>query len=377
MDKFRNNLLHTPDGVRDIYGREYENIKYVRKTIADVISSYGYTDIQTPSFEYFDVFSKEVGTIPSRELYKFFDKENETLALRPDFTPSIARCAAKYFMDETNVLRFSYIGSTFQNISSLQGKYSEVTQEGAELIGDETVYGDAEMVSLLIECLLQTGLENFRISIGEVDYFKGLCREAELSFEDEHELRDYISSKNPIAASKLLESLDISLEMKDKLLMITDTFADHSMLSELAANAGNELSAKAIERLSRLYDLLKIRGYDKYVAFDLGMLSKYQYYTGIVFKAFALGSGSSIATGGRYDTLLSYFGKNAPAVGFVILPDEVEKLLERQGIEFPQEETISEIFFDPGDPGKYEMALEMADNIRKRGGRAVLKAEEV
>ncbi len=377
MDKFRNNLLHTPDGVRDIYGREYENIKYVRKTIADVISSYGYTDIQTPSFEYFDVFSKEVGTIPSRELYKFFDKENETLALRPDFTPSIARCAAKYFMDETNVLRFSYIGSTFQNISSLQGKYSEVTQEGAELIGDETVYGDAEMVSLLIECLLQTGLENFRISIGEVDYFKGLCREAELSFEDEHELRDYISSKNPIAASKLLESLDISSEMKDKLLMITDTFADHSMLSELAADAGNELSAKAIERLSRLYDLLKIRGYDKYVAFDLGMLSKYQYYTGIVFKAFALGSGSSIATGGRYDTLLSYFGKNAPAVGFVILPDEVEKLLERQGIKFPQEETISEIFFDPGDPGKYEMALEMADNIRKRGGRAVLKAEEV
>ncbi len=377
MDKFRNNLLHTPDGVRDIYGREYENIKYVRKTIADVISSYGYTDIQTPSFEYFDVFSKEVGTIPSRELYKFFDKENETLALRPDFTPSIARCAAKYFMDETNVLRFSYIGSTFQNISSLQGKYSEVTQEGAELIGDETVYGDAEMVSLLIECLLKTGLENFRISIGEVDYFKGLCREADLSFEDEHELRDYISSKNPIAASKLLESLDISSEMKEKLLMITDTFADHSMLSELAANAGNELSAKAIERLSRLYDLLKIRGYDKYVAFDLGMLSKYQYYTGIVFKAFALGSGSSIATGGRYDTLLSYFGKNAPAVGFVILPDEVEKLLERQGIEFPGEDTISEIFFDPNDPGKYEMALEMADNIRKRGGRAVLKAEEV
>ena len=377
MDKFRNNLLHTPDGVRDIYGREYENIKYVRKTIADVISSYGYTDIQTPSFEYFDVFSKEVGTIPSRELYKFFDKENETLALRPDFTPSIARCAAKYFMDETNVLRFSYIGSTFQNISSLQGKYSEVTQEGAELIGDETVYGDAEMVSLLIECLLKTGLENFRISIGEVDYFKGLCREANLSFEDEHELRDYISSKNPIAASKLLESLDISSEMKDKLLMITDTFADHSMLSELAAHAGNDLSAKAIERLSRLYDLLKIRGYDKYVAFDLGMLSKYQYYTGIVFKAFALGSGSSIATGGRYDTLLSYFGKNAPAVGFVILPDEVEKLLERQGIEFPGEETISEIFFDPNEPGKYEMALEMADNIRKRGGRAVLKAEEV
>ena len=174
MSNFKNNLLHTPDGVRDIYGKEYDNIKFVRKTISDVISSYGYTDIQTPSFEYFDVFSKEVGTIPSRELYKFFDKENETLALRPDFTPSIARCAAKYFMDEDKALRFSYIGSTFQNISSLQGKYSEITQEGAELIGDGSVQADAEMVSLLIESLLRTGLENFRVSIGEVDYFKGL-----------------------------------------------------------------------------------------------------------------------------------------------------------------------------------------------------------
>ena len=373
----QNNLLHTPDGVRDIYGREYENIKYVRKTIADVISSYGYTDIQTPSFEYFDVFSKEVGTIPSRELYKFFDKDNETLALRPDFTPSIARCAAKYFMDETSVLRFSYIGSTFQNISSLQGKYSEVTQEGAELIGDESIYGDAEMVSLLIESLLKTGLENFRISIGEVDYFKGLCREAKLSSEDEHELRDLISSKNPIAASKLLESLEISAEMKDRLLMITDTFADHSMLSELAESAGNELSKNAVERLSSLYELLRIRGYEKYVAFDLGMLSKYQYYTGIVFKAFALGTGSSIATGGRYDTLLSYFGKNAPAVGFVILPDEVEKLLERQQAAFPEEQKITTVSYDPNSRESYSKALKTADDIRKSGGRAVLKVEEV
>ena len=213
MSKFKNNLLHTPDGVRDIYGKEYAGIKFVRKTISDVISSYGYSDIQTPSFEYFDVFSKEVGTIPSRELYKFFDKDNETLALRPDFTPSIARCAAKYFMDENRPLRFSYIGSTFQNISSLQGKYSEITQEGAELIGDGSVQADAEMVSLLIESLLKTGLDNFRISIGEVDYFKGLCSEAKLSPEEENDLRELISSKNPIAASDLLKECEISDEM--------------------------------------------------------------------------------------------------------------------------------------------------------------------
>ncbi len=372
MSNFKNNLLHTPDGVRDIYGKEYDNIKYVRKTISDCLSSYGYSDIQTPSFEYFDVFSKEVGTIPSRELYKFFDKDNETIALRPDFTPSIARCAAKYFMDEDRPLRFSYIGSTFQNISSLQGKYSEVTQEGAELIGDASAYADAEMVSLLIESLLRTGLENFRISVGEVDYFKGLCSEAKLSPEEEADLRDLISSKNPIAAADLLKELNISDEMRDKLLRITDTFADHSMLSELEKDAGNEISKKAIERLTSLFDLLKIRGYEKYVSFDLGMLSKYQYYTGIVFKAFALGAGSPVAMGGRYDKLLSYFGKDAPAVGFVILPDDVEKLLERQGKAFPEESSVEEIIYDPCDPSSYEEAVKKACRIRENGGRAAL-----
>ncbi len=372
MSNFKNNLLHTPDGVRDIYGKEYDNIKYVRKTISDCLSSYGYSDIQTPSFEYFDVFSKEVGTIPSRELYKFFDKDNETIALRPDFTPSIARCAAKYFMDEDRPLRFSYIGSTFQNISSLQGKYSEVTQEGAELIGDGSVEADAEMVSLLIESLLKTGLVNFRISVGEVDYFKGLCTEANLSPEEEADLRDLISSKNPIAAADLLKECNISDEMRDKLLRITDTFADHSMLSELEKDAGNNISKKAIERLSSLFELLKIRGYEKYVSFDLGMLSKYQYYTGIVFKAFALGAGSPIAMGGRYDTLLSYFGKNAPAVGFVILPDDVEKLLERQGMEFPSESKTEEIYFVSGDASSYEAAVKKACEIREKGGRAAL-----
>ena len=372
MSNFKNNLLHTPDGVRDIYGKEYDNIKYVRKTISDCLFSYGYSDIQTPSFEYFDVFSKEVGTIPSRELYKFFDKDNETIALRPDFTPSIARCAAKYFMDEDRPLRFSYIGSTFQNISSLQGKYSEVTQEGAELIGDASAYADAEMVSLLIESLLRTGLENFRVSVGEVDYFKGLCSEAKLSPEEEADLRDLISSKNPIAAADLLKELNISDEMRDKLLRITDTFADHSMLSELEKDAGNEISKKAIERLTSLFDLLKIRGYEKYVSFDLGMLSKYQYYTGIVFKAFALGTGSPVAMGGRYDKLLSYFGKDAPAVGFVILPDDVEKLLERQGKAFPDESSVEEIIYDPSDPSSFEEAVKKACRIRENGGRAAL-----
>ena len=96
-------LLHTPDGVRDIYSLECEKKNVLEQRLHQRLKTYGYHDIQTPSFEYFDVFSQEVGTIPSRELFKFFDREGDTLVLRPDYTPSIARSAAKYYMDETRL----------------------------------------------------------------------------------------------------------------------------------------------------------------------------------------------------------------------------------------------------------------------------------
>ena len=116
-----NRLLHTPEGVRDIYGKEYARKLAVEQKLQKAIHCFGYEDIQTPSIEFFDVFSKEIGTTPSKELYKFFDKEGNTLVLRPDFTPSIARCAAKYFMEEKVPLRFSYNGNTFTSSSSLLG----------------------------------------------------------------------------------------------------------------------------------------------------------------------------------------------------------------------------------------------------------------
>ena len=159
------NLLHTPEGVRDIYGEEYAKKLKLEKMIHKKLKSFGYQDIQTPSFEFFDVFSREIGTTPSKELYKFFDKEGNTLVLRPDFTPSMARCAAKYFMEETFPIRFCYLGNTFTNISSLQGKLCEVTQMGAELIGDGSVEADAEMIAMLIECLKSAGLERFQVTL--------------------------------------------------------------------------------------------------------------------------------------------------------------------------------------------------------------------
>ena len=146
-------LLHTPEGVRDIYGKEYATKLFVETKLHDMIEKYGYEDIQTPSFEFFDIFSKDIGTTPSKDLYKFFDKDGNTLVLRPDMTPPIARCVAKYYKDEINPLRLSYRGNVFVDNSGYQGKLKETTQIGAELINDGSVVADAEMVALVAESL--------------------------------------------------------------------------------------------------------------------------------------------------------------------------------------------------------------------------------
>lgn len=366
-------LLHTPEGVRDIYGKEYLRKQEVENRLHDCIHLYGYEDIQTPTFEFFDVFSKEIGTTPSRELYKFFDKEGNTLVLRPDFTPSIARCAAKYFCEENIPLRFSYVGNTFINTSNLQGKLKESTQMGAELIGDSSVEADAEMISLVVKALQNVGLQRFQVSIGEVEYFKGLCEEAGLDEETEMDLRACISGKNYFAAQELLQERNVIEPFHSRLLKIADMFGDMCSLTEAKAMVNNTRSLAAIERLEKLYEVLKAYGVAEYISFDLGLLSKYKYYTGVIFKAYTYGVGDAVVKGGRYDNLLHQFGKKAPAVGFCMVIDNILEALSGQKVEFSAPDSIERIYYNQSN---FTEKLAEAQQLRSNGKAAVLISEE-
>ena len=368
----KNILLHTPEGVRDIYGNELTGKEHIEQVIGEKLSSFGYESIETPTFEFFDVFSREIGTIPSRELYKFIDKEGNTLVLRPDFTPSIARCAAKYYMDETQPIRFCYKGNTFINTGSLQGKLKEITQMGAELMNDDSVEADAEMIALVVESLLQTGLREFQVSIGEVEYFKGLCEEAGLSLETAEDLRELISGKNLFGAEELLKERNVCTEERERLLKISDFFGAVEILNEAEIQVHNKTSQKAVSHLKKLYEVLKAYGVEKYVSFDLGMLSKYHYYTGVIFKAFSYGVGDAIVKGGRYDKLLGYFGKSAPAIGFAIVIDDLLLSLEHQNGTYQEKPAVQKITYTESN---FTEKLKMAQTLRSEGRRVALIPE--
>lgn len=359
-------LLHTPEGVRDLYGKEYAAKLSLQNKLMKSIQMYGYENIQTPTFEFFDVFSEEIGTTSSRELYKFFDKDGNTLVLRPDFTPSMARCAAKYFMEQDVPIRFCYAGNTFINNSNLQGKLKELTEMGAELIGDASVYADAEMIMMVIDTLRASGLTKFQVSIGEVEYFKGICRHAGLDNETEMALRDYISEKNFFAAEELMMEKGISERDREAILQVREFYEVEKTLTKAKELAPNEMSRSAIARLEELYELLKKYGVEDYVSFDLGMLSKFHYYTGVIFKAYTYGVGDAIVTGGRYDTLLGRFGKETAAIGFMVIVDDLMEALFRQGIEVEVEvvENKQILYYDENN---YSEMLSKAIELRKQG----------
>ncbi len=323
-------LLHTPDGVRDIYGKEYNKKLQVENTIHEMFISYGYEDIQTPSFEYFDLFSGDIGTTDTNGLYKITDNNGQTMVLRSDFTPSIARCAAKYFMEENKALRFTYKGNTFVNVAELQGKLKETTQMGVELIGEGGCDSDAEVIRLAIQTLKSAGLNKFKLSIGNVEFFRGLCEELKLSNEIELSLREYVSNKNFFAAQEYMVNLDLDKSVQDKILSINDLVGGLDALNKALGVVSNERSKQAVNRLIELYKAIEDCGLSEYIFFDLSMLSKYNYYTGMIFKGYALGNGDAIVKGGRYDNLLGQFGKDAPAIGFVVVVDDLLNALNRQ-----------------------------------------------
>ena len=370
----KNQLLHTPEGVRDIYNDECEEKLFIQNCLHSIIRKYGYRDIQTPSFEFFDIFNKERGSVASKNMFKFFDREGNTLVLRPDMTPSIARCAAKYFENNTDPIRLCYTGSTFVNNSRYQGRLKETTQAGCELIGDASIGADAEMIALLIESILRTGLTEFQVEIGHIGFFKGLVKEAGLSQESETELRDIIRGKNIFRVGEILDNENISKERGECFYKLPQLFGEVEILNKAKELTNDDMALDAITHLEKLYDLLKVYGFEKYVSFDLGMLSNLDYYTGVIFQAYTYDVGEPVANGGRYDKLIRQFGKDMASVGFCITIDLLHQALKRQDIPVPIETRGIALVYDEEN---HTGAIKLAKFLREEGVKTTLFVKNV
>ena len=331
-------LLHTPEGMRDIYDEECANRKTVSEKILAAMHQNGYVDVITPGIEFFDVFRKERGTVPGNEMFRFFDRDGNTLVLRPDITPSIARMVGKYYGDHAGVLRLCYEENTYVNYNGYQGKLKETTQIGIEQIGEDSIYADAEVVVTAIQAMLAAGLTEFQIEIGSAAFYRELMELTSLDDAEIAELRNLIEEKYSFGVETfLLEHREqVPEAVSGVIAALPECFGTMKQLMQMPVyqtiteDAVFEKVADAFRRLQKLLEVLALYDYQDYLTFDLGMPGKLGYYTGIILRGYTYGTGEAILSGGRYDHLMGQFGKDAPAVGLAVNLDILMSALMRQ-----------------------------------------------
>ncbi len=326
------NKIHTPEGTGDLIGSEYSTKRHIERAFEHRFALYGYLPVQSPTFEFLDVFENTQGA--SEGMIKFFDAKGRILALRPDYTPAIARMAATRLSGQPMPLRLSYIGKAYSNDEAYADfKQKEFSQAGIECIGDDSAIADAEVIAMTVECLKEVGLRDFQIEIGHADFFSGIARQCGLSEADIQILRSYLYRKDSFGIERLLEKNGISGDLYKLITALPTLFGEIDVLEKAKYPQLNETSLHALMQLSHLYQILTEYGVENYISIDLGLTNQHEYYTGAIFKGFARNVGFSICAGGRYDTLLQQYGKGSPAVGMALYTDRILAALIRSGSE--------------------------------------------
>lgn len=320
--------IYTPQNTADKLMGETQYKRTIENAIMNTFIKSGFFEIQTPVFEYLDLFSSQNVSINETDIFKIVDTDGKILALRPDMTTPIARVVGtKLGSKEKLPIRLSYCGSVFR---SMKNKQKEFTQSGIELVGVHSAMADAEVVMNTIEALKAVGLSEFQIEIGQSEFIKGILTSLSLSEEDELALTELIDHKDLLGLNRFLKEQNIAEDKKAILEKLPSLFGDINLMEQIDTSALNDISKNAIENLQTVCSILSSYGYEQYISIDLAMVQSINYYTGVIFRVFTRGVGFAIASGGRYDNLIGKFGENMSATGSAIDIDMLMAALYRQ-----------------------------------------------
>ena len=360
-----------PYGTRDFLPREAWRKRQVENKLAAIFGNWGYEEVVTPTYEYLAVFG-EGGLEAVDQVFKFFDRSNRTLVLRPDMTTPIARLSSTRFREEAGPLKFFYLANVFRYEDAQAGRQCEFYQAGVEFLGEAGPAADAEVIALAVEALRAAGLQSFQISIGQADFLRSLIGEIGLNEQQAEDVRHLLVAKDMVGLVNLLEAALVSRDLKDRVKHVLLTNGKAELLSAAKTLAVSEASRTAIENLETIYSLLQAHGVDEFVSFDLGLVRDFDYYTGMVFEGYTPGLGFPVCGGGRYDRLLEAFGQPRPATGFALGVDRLLMALEKQAPGAAQKPIPVIIAWEKGAQGK---AIAMANDMRKKGEYVLVETE--
>lgn len=321
-----------PYGTRDFLPADAKYKRDIEGALAALFSRWGYDEVVTPTFEYLETLTVGVGGDMQPNMFKFLDKNNRILALRPDMTAPIARVAATRLKEELWPLKLFYLTNVFRYEQAQAGRQCEFYQAGVELMGIPGPSADAEIVALAVETMLEAGLKQFQISLGQVDFINGIMEEFQLAPQQRQQFKHCIISRNLVGLNELMKTSQLCEQTQQLLKDVPVLHGKDEILHKAAQMVNNERSRQALDNLASIYRLLDNYGVAEYVNFDLGLIRDFDYYTGMVFEGYTPGLGFPLCGGGRYDGMLSSFGMDCPATGFALGIERLLLAMDRQGL---------------------------------------------
>lgn len=317
-----------PEGTRDLVLGECSVKKRLQMQIEEILDKWGYKEVVTPTTEFYETFNSQFQDLREEDLYKFFDNKGKIMVLRPDMTIPIARVVGTKFKGITETMRFRYSSNVFRLNESLGGKKNEYTDCGVELIGAKAEESDLEIILTALDVLKVLEDYKYKLEIGNINFFNSAIKDLNLDDEERMKLAELIDRKSLKELEDFLNYLKVKNEYKMFFKKLPWLFGDESILDEGLKYAFNDELKESITYLRKFAEVLKKLGYEKTVLYDLGMVPRLNYYTGITFRGYVDGVGTAVLSGGRYDKLISTFGDDKPAVGFSMNLDSVLDIIK-------------------------------------------------
>lgn len=356
-------MFEKPVGMRDTLPKIYDKTAALRQQTREFLRVRGYDFIKTPSVEYYDTIGK-ASAIQDASLFKLFDNQGNTLVLRPEMTTPIVRAASSKLLKEQTPLRLGYFSNVFRAQEVEGGRPAEFEQMGIELIGDETVYADAEVVATAIELLQELQVNDFKVTIGHAGILQCVLRDYTESQSEADELRNLLVKRNYVGFEEAVYAFDLPKAKSDALMQFIGEATNIEKIEDIEKYVRKN---EALQYMQKLDQLLTAAGLGAYIAFDFTLSSHMNYYTGMLFEVFASGSGFALGNGGRYDGLLTEFDVQTGATGFGL---RVDRLLEVLPLPVVAQERVLVTFTDD----TFGAALQLARELRAQGTSVTLSA---
>ncbi|MBQ7476068.1 MAG: ATP phosphoribosyltransferase regulatory subunit [Selenomonadaceae bacterium] len=352
-------FFETPYGTKDFLPKEAAAKREIENRLAGLFSRYGYEEVVTPTMEFLETLKMSGGTV-EQNLFKMFDQKNRTLALHHEMTTPIARLFVSRLKDTELPLKLSYNTSVFRFRQNQPQRQCEFYQAGVELLGVSNAYADAEIISLAAQSLKTSGLEKFQICLGQVEFANGLMEQFNLPLDVQGKIKAAIESHDIVGLEKIVDGLDGANVLKE----IPKLHGGAEILKRARDLVENKKSQSALDNLEEIYKLADFYGDADKIIFDLGIIRDFEYYTGMVFEAYAPDVGYSLAGGGRYDRMLKDFGFACPATGFAL---GIERILQARELQGVDEDFSARNIYIGYHESKIETAIKRATELRNAG----------